>query len=156
MKYQFVKILFNFKKQILAWIKSNLKTLLIFVKNQEFKLITSCHLKNLISPKPTWSSQWSLMSSRNLAKAIASLSYFAHISDFFKKKKRFLRKSSKTGWTWESSSNYLNCSSWTFKVELQLWWYKNLFSSSLLSVTKVFCQCSLTVTYHGFSRLDRC
>ena len=44
-----VKILFNFKKKI-AWIKANLKTFNI-AKNQEFELITSCHFKNLISPK---------------------------------------------------------------------------------------------------------
>ena len=35
-------------------------------KNQEFELITSCLFKNLISPKPTWNSQWNLISSRNL------------------------------------------------------------------------------------------
>ena len=35
-------------------------------KNQEFELITSCHFTNPISPKPTWNSQWSLISSRNL------------------------------------------------------------------------------------------
>ena len=35
-------------------------------KNQEFELITSRHLKNLISPKPAWNSQWSLIPLRNL------------------------------------------------------------------------------------------
>ena len=35
---------------MLAWIKANLKTFNI-AKNQEFELITSCHFKNLISPK---------------------------------------------------------------------------------------------------------
>ena len=29
-------------------------------------------------------------------------------------------------WTWESSSYYFNCPSWISKVELQLWWYKEL------------------------------
>ena len=53
-------------------------------------------------------------------KAIASLPiprpYFRFFFFFFLTKKqkttttkRFLRKSSKPGWTWESSSNYLNC-----------------------------------------------
>ena len=113
MKYQFVKVLFNFKKQILAWIKSNLKTLVIFAKNQEFKLITSCHLKDLISPKPTWNSQWSLMSSRNLAKAIASLSYFAHISDFFFFKKDFSENPVKL-----AGHGNLVLITWTVQVEL--------------------------------------
>ena len=35
-------------------------------KNQEFELITSHHYKNLISAKPAWNSQWSLIPSRNL------------------------------------------------------------------------------------------
>ena len=44
-------------------------------KHQEFELITSSHFKNLISPKPSWNSK-----------------YFR-----FKKKRRFLKKSSKPG-----------------------------------------------------------
>ena len=36
------------------------------VKNQEFESITSHHFTNLISPKVTWNSQWSLIPSRNL------------------------------------------------------------------------------------------
>ena len=35
-------------------------------KNQEFELIASHHYKNLISAKPAWNSQWSLIPSRNL------------------------------------------------------------------------------------------
>ena len=35
-------------------------------RNQEFELITSHHFKNLISPKPTWNSQWSIISSRKI------------------------------------------------------------------------------------------
>ena len=63
-----VKILFNFKKKTLVWIKANLLKTLYFniSKNQEFELITSCHFKNLISPKPAWNSQWSLIPSTNL------------------------------------------------------------------------------------------
>ena len=55
-------------------------------KNQEFELITSCHFKNLISPKSAWNSQWILIPSRNLKQQ----HHFAHISDFlFLKKKHF-------------------------------------------------------------------
>ena len=57
------------------------------IKNQEFELITSHHFKNLISPKPAWDIQWSLVNSFEKFKVIASLPIlFAHISDFFKKK----------------------------------------------------------------------
>ena len=52
----FVKILFNFKQKILE--KK--------AKNQKFELITSHHFKNLISPKPAWNSQWSVIHSINL------------------------------------------------------------------------------------------
>ena len=37
-------------------------------KNQEFELISSHHFKNLISPKPAWNTQWSLILSRNVKK----------------------------------------------------------------------------------------
>ena len=67
MKHQFfVKILFNFKKKKISLNKAKPENSLIFAKSPEFELITSCHLKNLISPKPTWNSQWNLISSRNL------------------------------------------------------------------------------------------
>ena len=46
--------------------KSKPENSLNIAKNQEFELITSYHFKNLISPKPVWNSQWSLISSRNL------------------------------------------------------------------------------------------
>ena len=63
---------------------------------QEFELITSCHFENQTSPKPTWNSQWSQISSIYLKREHHSLPilcpYFR-----FKKKKRFLRKSSKPG-----------------------------------------------------------
>ena len=72
---------------------ANLKTPNI-AKNQEFELIASCHFKNPISPKPRWNSQWSIISSRNLKRQHHCP--FAHISDFFLKK-RFFRKSSKSG-----------------------------------------------------------
>ena len=63
-------------------------------ENQEIELNTSCHIhhhvKNLNSPKLTWKSQWSLISS--LPSVFTAQLYFR-----FKKKKRFLRKSSKAG-----------------------------------------------------------
>ena len=64
----FVKILFNFKKKDISLNKGKPENSFIFniTKNQEFELITSCHFTNPISPKPTWNSQWSLISSRNL------------------------------------------------------------------------------------------
>ena len=91
--------------------------------------------------------------------------------------KRFLRKSSKPGWTWESSSNYLNCLELHSTLSEKKIFVANfpflmdslytpaspsplspLKSTPLspIGVTKVFCQCFLTVTYHGFSRLGRC
>ena len=48
-------MLFNFKKQILAWIKGNLLgNPFNIAKIQEFTLR---HFKNVISPKPAWNSQ---------------------------------------------------------------------------------------------------
>ena len=89
----FVKILFNFKKKILAWIKANvLKTPLILPKTKNSKLITSRHFKNLISPKPACNSQWSLIYSKNLKRKrhcpafqIIPDFFFTRISDFFTK-----------------------------------------------------------------------
>ena len=62
-------------------------------KNQEFELITSRHFKNLISPKPAWNSQWSLIPSRNPD------SITSHTSPIFQifLKESFLAKSSKPG-----------------------------------------------------------
>ena len=63
----FVKILFNFKEKNISLNKGKpSENPLNNAKNQEFELITSRHLKNLISPKPAWNSQWSLNPSRNL------------------------------------------------------------------------------------------
>ena len=45
--------------------KPEVETLKI-TKKQDIELITSCHFKNLISPKPTLNSQWNLLPSRNL------------------------------------------------------------------------------------------
>ena len=65
----FVKILFNFikfsEKEISLWGKP--VNSFNVSENQEIGLNTSCHIhhhvKNLNSPKPTWKSQWSLISS---------------------------------------------------------------------------------------------
>ena len=68
----FVKILFNFKKKNISLNKVKPKKSFNICQNKTKNfnwLATSlkkCHLKNLISPKPTWRSQWSLISSRNL------------------------------------------------------------------------------------------
>ena len=59
-------MLFNCKKKNIGLNKGKPENSFNIAKNQEFELITSCHFKNLISPKPTWNSQWSLISSRNL------------------------------------------------------------------------------------------
>ena len=64
----------------------------MFAKNQEFELITSCHLKNIIFPKSTWSSLWSLISSSDGINPHTSSMF-----QIFFFLKRFLRKSSKLG-----------------------------------------------------------
>ena len=63
--------------------------------------------------------------------AIASLpsAHTLFMFQIFFFKKIFLRKSSKPGHGNLVLYNF-NCSSWTFKVKRQLWWCKNLFSSS--------------------------
>ena len=64
----------------------------MFAKNQEFELITSCHLKNIIFPKPTWNSLWSLISSSDGINPHTSSMF-----QIFFLEKRFLRESSKPG-----------------------------------------------------------
>ena len=44
---------FNFKKKNITLNKGRPENSFNIAKNQEFELITSCHFKNLISPKPT-------------------------------------------------------------------------------------------------------
>ena len=152
----------------------------MFAKNQEFELITSCHLKNIIFPKPTWNSLWSLISSSDGINPHTSSMF-----QIFFFKKRFLRESSKPGHGnlviitstvpngqnqdgQSTNQNFLHCVS-SFKGKS----YKNLLDTvtrSFISccfyqllhqqisffTTKVFCQCSLTVPYHVFSRLLCC
>ena len=110
-------------------------------KNQEFEMITSCHFKNLISSKPTWNSQWSLISSRNLKWEYHFAAHTSPIFSVFLKKNRFLRKSSKPGHGNLVLIIYFNWSSSTFKVEIQLWWYENLFSLGFKGLpTNNFCR----------------
>ena len=61
-------------------------------------------------------------------KVIASLPILCPYFRFYLKRK--ISQKIQQTWTWESISNYFICSSWTFKVELQLCWYRNFFSSS--------------------------
>ena len=61
----FVKIRFNFKKNIRLNKGKPYESPFNIAKNQEFELITSRHFKNLISPTPAWNRQWSLIPSRN-------------------------------------------------------------------------------------------
>ena len=85
-------------------------------------------------------------------KEIASLPipYLAHISRFFLKKK--ISQKIRSTWAWESSFNYFNCSSSTFKVELRLWWKKNLFS---WSVNLKDCRQITFVTLNEFCPLNK-
>ena len=54
--------------------------------------------------------------------------------------KRFLRKSSKPGWNGNQVLITWTIQVELFKVELQLWWYKNLFSSRFKGLsTDNFC-----------------
>ena len=121
----FVKILINFKEKILAWIKTNLKTLLILPKTKNLNWLHHVTLKTNLSNTHLEKSVETNFFKR--FKVIASLPILTPYLRIFSEKKGFLRKCSKPG---QSSSNYFNCSSWTFKVELKLWWYKNLFSLS--------------------------
>ena len=120
----FVKIQFNFKKKNIS-LKTNLKTLLILPKTKNLYWLHHVTLKTNLSNTHLEKSVETNFFKR--FKVIASLPMLTPYLRIFSKKKGFLRKCSKPG---QSSSNYFNCSSWTFKVELKLWWYKNLFSSS--------------------------
>ena len=82
----FAKILFDFKKKNISLNKGKpSENTFNIAKNQEFELITSRHIKNLISPKPAWNSQSVESNSFEKFKMIASLpiAYFTRVSDFF-------------------------------------------------------------------------
>ena len=90
----FVKILFNFKKKILAWIKSNMKTLNILQKPRIWiDYIMSLKKSNLSKTHMEESVESNFFKK---FKAIASLPLLRPCFTF--KKKRFLRKSSKHGY----------------------------------------------------------
>ena len=131
-----VKILFNFKKKKISLNKGKPSENPFIAKNKEFELITSRHFKNLISPKPAWNSQWSLIPSRNL-KRQHHFPYFPNISDHFFKK-IFLRKSSKPG----HGNLVLDTS--TVQVELSKLNFN--FNDTRTNFLQV-------LTYYGFSRL---
>ena len=58
---------FNFKKKNISLNKGKpYESPFNIAKNQEIELITSSHFKNVISPKPAWNRQCSLIPSRNL------------------------------------------------------------------------------------------
>ena len=66
MKYQFLLKSYLILRKNINLNKGKPENTFDIAKSQEFQLIISCHFKNLFSPKPTWNSQWSLISSRNL------------------------------------------------------------------------------------------
>ena len=110
-------------------------------KTKNLKWLHHVTLKILISSKPTWNSQWSLISSRNLKWEYHFTAHTSPIFSVFLKKNRFLRKSSKPGHGNLVLIIYFNWSSSTFKVEIQLWWYENLFSLGFKGLsTNNFCR----------------
>ena len=67
MKYRFsLKSFLILRKNIYSFKGRPSENSFNIAKNQEFELIPSHHFKNLISPKPPWSSRWSLIPLRNL------------------------------------------------------------------------------------------
>ena len=83
-------------------------------KNQEFKLITSFHFKNLISPKSAWSVESVESNSFEKFKAIASLPILCPFFRFLLKKKEDFSENP-VNLEWESSSNLLKL----FKLKFQ-------------------------------------
>ena len=132
-----VKIIFNFQKKILTWLCKSKpsENPFIIAKNQKLEFIISRHFKNLISPKPAWIGQWSLIPSRNLKKKLKFSPIFQII---FFLKKRFLRKFSKPG----HGSLVLIAS--TVQVEL------SKLNFNYDDIRTNFLQ---VLTYYGFSRL---
>ena len=101
--------------------------LFFFVSEEEIKsLIENNHISIPIIfeqwniTKTAWNSQWSPILSRNL-KRYCQLPIFCPYFSLFCFVFNFFKKSSKSG----HGNLVLTTSSWTLKVELQLWWYKN-------------------------------
>ena len=112
----FVKIIFNFKKKNVSLNKGKPSKKKFLPKSNNLNWLHHVTLKNLFSPKPAWQSVKS--SPFEKFKVIVSLPILCQYFRFFFF--IFLRKSSKPGHG-HLVMNEFNCSSWNFKVELQLW-----------------------------------
>ena len=127
----FVNILFNFKKKKLAWkeLKASLETLYFnIVKNQEFELITSSHFKNLISPKgnPHGTVSETVFSSGTVFKKFKVIASMPILRLYF----RFKKKKDFSDIPVNLGMGVLVLITSSVQVEIQLWWYNNVFSWS--------------------------
>ena len=66
MKYRFLLKSFLILRKNINLNKGKPENPFNVTKNQEFEMLPLRHIKNLISPKPAWNSQWSLIPSTNL------------------------------------------------------------------------------------------
>ena len=127
----FVNILFNFKKKKLAWkeLKASLETLYFnIVKNQEFELITSSHFKNLISPKgnPHGTVSETVFNSGTVFKKFKAIASMPILRLYF----RFKKKKDFSDIPVNLGMGVLVLITSSVQVEIQLWWYNNIFSWS--------------------------
>ena len=127
----FVNILFNFKKKKLAWkeLKASLETLYFnIVKNQEFELITSSHFKNLISPKgnPHGTVSETVFNSGTVFKKFKVIASMPILRLYF----RFKKKKDFSDIPVNLGMGVLVLITSSVQVEIQLWWYNNVFSWS--------------------------
>ena len=127
----FVNILFNFKKKKLAWkeLKASLETLYFnIVKNQEFELITSSHFKNLISPKgnPHGTVSETVFNSGTVFKKFEVIASMPILRLYF----RFKKKKDFSDIPVNLGMGVLVLITSSVQVEIQLWWYNNVFSWS--------------------------
>ena len=127
----FVNILFNFKKKKLAWkeLKASLETLYFnIVKNQEFELITSSHFKNLISPKgnPHGTVSETVFNSGTVFKKFKMIASMPILRLYF----RFKKKKDFSDIPVNLGMGVLVLITSSVQVEIQLWWYNNVFSWS--------------------------
>ena len=127
----FVNILFNFKKKKLAWkkLKASLETLYFnIVKNQEFELITSSHFKNLISPRgnPHGTVSETVFNSGTVFKKFKAIASMPILRLYF----RFKKKKDFSDIPVNLGMGVLVLITSSVQVEIQLWWYNNVFSWS--------------------------
>ena len=127
----FVNILFNFKKKKLAWkkLKASLETPYFnIVKNQEFELITSSHFKNLIPPKGNTHGTVSetVFNSGTIFKKFKAIASMPILRLYF----RFFLKKDFSEIPVNLGMGILVLITSSVQVEIQLWWYNNLFSWS--------------------------